>query len=275
MAQVRAVNDAHVHVWSDPPNHPDLLVAPSASGKASDLLDAMDSAGVGRAAVITPGAMGWDNTASLRAAGNHPERLIAVGRVDISDEQAARRLEKEIASGLRGIRFNIGGRRDAELLFERAARQVWEVVARAGVSVALHVAPGQLSTVPRLAAVYPGTTFLLDHLGLPDVAAGVSSPEFQSVLAVAACDNVWVKTPNAAFFSELGPPFDDLSAFISAGIEAFGADRVLWGSDWPLCATSFRYSDSLEPTMTIVGQGSRDEQHAVMGGNFERLYVHG
>lgn len=125
------VHDAHVHLWSYPPPHPNQLTQLAeripVAGTPEELLAVMDRVGIGQAAVVTPSAMGWDNSATMAAAQAYPDRLVPVGRVDIED--------------------------------------VWSVVADADVPVALHVLPDQMARARRLVDAHPELTFLLDHLG--------------------------------------------------------------------------------------------------------------
>ncbi|WP_166355158.1 amidohydrolase family protein [Phytoactinopolyspora limicola] len=147
-----------------------------------------------------------------------------------------------------------------------------EAVAEAGLPVALHAGKENIALVGMLAAAYPGIVYLLDHLGRPDLREGIGGSGFAAVLALAKHENVWLKTPNAPFFSQQGSPYDDLAPFLVAALDAFGAKRVVWGSDWPLCTEAASYQDAREPTLSVLRQYGENDKRLVLRGNFERLY---
>lgn len=89
------------------------------------------------------------------------------------------------------------------------------------------------------------------------------------MLTLADCDNIVVKTPNASYFSCVGPPYADLADFLSAAFDTFGPSRVMWGSDWPLCAVDADYRQSLEPTAGVLAGWTEYERELVLSGNFD------
>lgn len=265
------IRDAHTHLWSSLPPYPDLVPAPR-GGDAIDLITAMDEAGVHVAAVVTPGAMGWDNSATLAVSRAHRDRFVPVGRVNIQDPSAVHSLADDIAHGLRGIRVSPVNDLLAGGLLGEAAEHVWCKMAEGDLPVAVHAHSDQLKHVSALAEAHPELTLLLDHMGRPDVTAGVSDARFQAVLSLAEHENVAVKTPNAPFFSQAGSPFGDLAPFIAAALHHFGARRLLWGSDWPGSVVTTDYRSTLQPTLAVLEERTESESRLVLGGNFERLF---
>ncbi|WP_166355159.1 hypothetical protein [Phytoactinopolyspora limicola] len=116
------VNDAHVHVWSESPPWPELLAGSLQDGRAVSLLAAMDAAGVDMAAVITPRSMAWDNSVTLQAAHAHPERLVAISRVRLTDSSSVRTLKEQIDDNVRGFRIDLAEQGD---VLDGNARSAW------------------------------------------------------------------------------------------------------------------------------------------------------
>lgn len=269
LAQDAVRHDAHAHVWRDP-RHPDR-VPEGVPGDAGSLLAEMDAAGVTRAAVITPRSMGWDDSYTLEVARAHPGRLVAVVRCDLDSPDAATRLDDAIAAGARGVRIAADDGPLGRLLDEDTAA-VRDVLIRTGLPLALHAYPADLDVVDSILGALPGHPVLLDHAGRPDVAHGISEPGFQRVLLLARHPGLHLKTPDVPFFTPPGGTFRDLVPFLVTALDAFGADRILWSSDWPLCRTAHGYREVAEPLVDALASRSPEDQALVWGGNFERLY---
>jgi predicted TIM-barrel fold metal-dependent hydrolase len=261
--------DAHVHLWPARTLHPDLIVVPGFTADPAALLAAMDAEGVRRAAVVTPGAMGWDNAYTLDAARAAPDRFVAVGRVDLTARDAAERLEREIAAGLAGVR--IGPGLAADVLLAPPALAIWRLAKERRLPVHVHMGPDELERMGAVAERFPDMTLVVDHLGRPDVAAGPDGAGFRTVLAFARHPGAWIKTPAAYAFSRAGAPYRDLEPFLEAALEAYGADRLLWGSDWPACTVDGAYADAMEPVRS-AGFLNAADRRGVLADNFGRLY---
>ncbi|BDB26340.1 hydrolase [Cupriavidus sp. TA19] len=183
--------------------------------------------------VVQTSFLGTDNTALLAALRAMPGRLrgVAVVDPDVSDE-ALRELDD---AGVRGIRLNLyrdaGWRRidtaPWRALFARIAALGWHVelhtdngdgsMVLAALDIALDAALGE-GDVP----------VVLDHFGRPG-AAGVADPVFDVAAAVRQRRQVWVKC-SAPYRLVAPQAWRELA---QRWLEVAGADRLLWGSDWP------------------------------------------
>lgn len=77
-----------------------------------------------------------------------------------------------------------------------------------------------------------GVNLVIDHMGLPDAAAGIGQPGFQAVLRLLAAKHVWVKLAGADRISRASGRLRDAIPYIQA-IAAAAPERLVWGSDWP------------------------------------------
>lgn len=131
----------------------------------------------------------------------------------------------------------------------------------------------QLPIARELAVACPDTTFVLDHCGVPDIAGGGLDPWRQDISALAELENVNCKlsgilaytAPEDRSRSAIGP-------FVDHVLEAFGTDRVVWGSDWPVVDMANGLPDWLDVTQEILGELGADEANAIGTGNARRLY---
>lgn len=135
------------------------------------------------------------------------------------------------------------------------------------------VYPRQLRAAIGLVERFPQQTFVLDHLAKPPVREGATEPWATQLRELAALPNVscklsglvteadWVRwTPRA------------LARYLDVALEAFGVERVMFGSDWPVCLVASSWARWLETIEAWLGLLSPDERAAVLGGNAARIY---
>jgi predicted TIM-barrel fold metal-dependent hydrolase len=150
----------------------------------------------------------------------------------VDSRTAHSELEKMHASGVRGVRLNLAtlasryaGDR-AQLL-----REFERLVAPLGWHLQLFCdRETLLSLVPAIEACK--VDIVIDHMGLPDSAAGVGQPVFREVLRLAAAKRVWVKLAGADRITRASGRLADAIPFLRA-LAAAAPERLVWGSDWP------------------------------------------
>jgi L-fuconolactonase len=264
-----SVSDGHVHIAGR---------VPGSRSAAVDLLVEMDAAGVERAAVVTPSTLGWDNSVTFEAVAAAPDRFVAVARVDLLADDGIDVLREVIARGARGIRITLMGQPDIGWLAGRRLDEAAAVAADHGTVVEFHAEPEQLGAVGAFAERHAGVAVLIDHLGRP-VPGTLGGASHLGFLTLADLPNVFTKSPALGFFSDLGYPYADIAPFIAAAIDRFGADRVMWSSDWPGCYEFGSYRRALDGMLVALDgaldrRGAVDEpvRQAVLGGTFARLF---
>lgn len=159
-----------------------------------------------------------------------------VGWTDLTAPDIGARLADLRAAGpLVGIRHQVQDEPDPEWLLRPPVQRGIAAVGAAGLVYDLLVKPPQaaaaLETVRRL----PAVPFVLDHAGKPDIAGGVREPWASWITSLAALPNVTVKL--SGLVTEAGPEWEPSSILPYARhvLSSFGADRVMYGSDWPVC----------------------------------------
>ncbi|HWE60354.1 MAG TPA: amidohydrolase family protein, partial [Chloroflexota bacterium] len=117
-----------------------------------------------------------------------------------------------------------------------------------------------LPAVLELVRACPGVQFVLDHLGKPAIRERMLHPWQELLAQLAACDNVCCKI--SGLMNEAGPGWrrDDLRPYIDHAIACFGWDRVLFGSDWPVCTVAGTYEEWLAVVEWAVAQASEEDQ---------------
>lgn len=130
----------------------------------------------------------------------------------------------------------------------------------------------QLPVGRELIAQCPDVQFVLNHCGIPDVAARALDPWRREIKAMAALPNAAAKISGIVAYA--GPDWTtaDLRPFVEHVIECFGWDRVVWGSDYPVLTLTADLSRWVAATREIVAGASPDEQAKLFHRNAERIY---
>ena len=132
----------------------------------------------------------------------------------------------------------------------------------------------QLPVALELARACPETRLVLDHCGVPDIGGNNFAPWREAVRVLAGCDNVVAKL--SGVFAYCAPGTASLATvrpWVEAVIEAFGPDRCLWGSDWPVVDMAGGDLPSwIAAFRTILAGYSADEQAAMAHRTAERVY---
>lgn len=119
----------------------------------------------------------------------------------------------------------------------------------------------------------PDTTFVLDHCGRPQMAEHDFDTWKQSLKSLADCPNLNCKL--SGIIEQITPAdsaIDKLSPYFDACLELFGPDRILWGSDWPVCGLGGGLNNWLECTQQYAAKLSADEQAKWLYENALKVY---
>jgi predicted TIM-barrel fold metal-dependent hydrolase len=229
-----AAVDTHAHVFAKGLNLArSRRYAPEYDATLDTFLRHLDAHRVGHAVLVQPSFLGTDNTYLLDALDRCPDRLRGVAVV--LEDLPAHAMREMQAQGIAGVRLNLVGQPLPDLAspgFKAFLRKVADL----GWHVELHKEAKDLA--PLIEAVLGiGARVVVDHFGRPDPAQGTSDPHFKSLLRFADSERVWVK-PSAAYRSAQAGPALSRGAGLARDataqlVSAFGAQRLMWGSDWP------------------------------------------
>jgi L-fuconolactonase len=168
---------------------------------------------------------------------------------------------------LSGIRFGIPGDLD-EPGARRPLIDGLMALAERDLAFDLLITPPLLPTALELVRAVPELRFVVDHLAKPDVVAGGFDAWYPGFAALAAHENVAVKLSGLPL--QVG--VHDLVPFVSAAFDAFGPERVMFGSDWPMCVAVGGYRVAVEVTQELIVGRAPVERDAVMGETARRWY---
>jgi L-fuconolactonase len=273
--------DIHPHIISD-----DEKRYPPAPlfGKRSDwsqerpstvesLIAAMDAAGVAKAAVVhSSTTYGFDNAYVVDGCNQHPDRLVAVGSVDMLDENVCAVIRGWADKRLAGLRIFTGGSTkdfDPTELDDPRAYKAWELLAELGLPMCIQTGAIGLPLVAKLAKMFPRVNIILDHLGRPDVLDGPPYANAQSLFDLAPIENLYMKlTPR--IFGDVKKDKASAETFFPRVVEAFGAKRMAWGSNFPTSPGSL--GDILATAQAGLACLSEEDRAWVFGKTAQKLY---
>jgi predicted TIM-barrel fold metal-dependent hydrolase len=132
----------------------------------------------------------------------------------------------------------------------------------------------QLPLAGELARACPETAFVLDHCGVPDIAGGAFNSWWAEIAALSRIDNiVAVKISGISAYASAGTAnFDTLAPWMDAVLDAFGPDRLVWGSDWPVVNLGAGLQNWIDVTMQWLGPLGDEDAGRIAAGNARRIW---
>ncbi|MDB5807076.1 MAG: Metal-dependent hydrolase [Betaproteobacteria bacterium] len=242
--------DAQVHIWgADTPERP----WPGQGHQPhrphpfsmTDLLREMDAAGVNRCIIVPPMWEGDRNDLALEAARLHPDRFAVTGLMTVDSPAARGSLAAwRRQPGMLGLRLVLTRPRYRTLFEAGAFDWLWAEAEEAQVPIMLLVDMNQAPLLHPIARRHPGLKITLDHLAVPrDTKDEAAFAGLDNVLALAQFPNVAVKLTALPHFSADEYPYRRLHPTLRRVYEAFGPQRMFWGTD--LTRLSCSYSEAV------------------------------
>lgn len=174
---------------------------------------------------------------------------------------------------LTGIRHLVQDEPDPGWLVRPEVVRGLRAVARAGLVYDLLVRPPQLAAAAEVVRLLPELVFVLDHLGKPDIARRGWEPWASALTRLAAAPNVSAKLSGLVTEADWsGWKPGHFTRYVRHAIEAFGPERLMFGSDWPVCTLAAPYTAVVDLMKPMLGGLGRDERASVFAGTAERVY---
>ena len=259
--------DAQVHAWTNGISTGHHRRAPITQA----VLEAeMAQAGVDRVVLVPPL---WDpqgNAYSLDMARRVPERFSVMGVMGPDTQRPDELLRRwQDEPGLRGIRLLFNTPERLEPFRQGRFDTLWPLAQATGQTIAI-LAPGALDTIGEIARRFPDLRLIIDHLGVPRGATGPSAfDHLPMLLALAQCPNLYVKAVGVGDYALDPYPFGSLEEPLKRIFDAYGSERVIWGSD--LSRLHHPYHQCVSHFCETLPGLTPTELAGVMGGNISRL----
>jgi predicted TIM-barrel fold metal-dependent hydrolase len=232
------VIDCHAHIvdphrfpYEDGPGYKPL---PHEHGTPEGYVAALNHSGISHALLVQPSCYGFDNSALVDTMRRYPGRFKAIGMVPATATDA--QLTSLAQAGIVGTRFNLVSydrevfhRRETAGLLRRLRDLDWFVEVVADEAQWQHTAAVLQES---------GVRSLIDHFGMHLIPSNTKQPGFRAVLELGRNSNAVVKLTTPFSLGLVRSQHHLIDPFVGALLEAFGAARCVWGSDWPFLAVS-------------------------------------
>jgi len=271
-----AIFDTHQHYWKlSEVEYPWLLPEYGPiydTFTPEQLRPQLEEAGVDKT-VLVQSANSYEDTASMLVKADYNDWIGAVvGWVNLLDpEETNQRLEMYKKNPkFVGMRHLIHTEPDGNWVVQDVVIESLKVLASHNKTFdVVAVFPNHLKLVPTLAERVPELKMVIDHLAKPPVGQK-ESPWFDQMKAAAESPNVYAKLSGQ--FDNPDWAVADVRPYADFALEQFGPERIMFGSDWPVCILGGSYSSVWANTQALIAGLTQAEKDAVLGGTATKFY---
>lgn len=210
----------------------------------------------------------------LELAGAHPFIAGVVGWIDLRAEDIERQLQEAARQPkLVGVRHILQSEPDDWFMLRPDFCRGMSLLADFDLTYDILIHPRHLTAAAELAARFPRQRFVVDHLAKPNIRLREMLRWEKGIRDLAALPNVCAKLSGLvteAKWTAWTPA--DIHPYLDVAFDAFGARRLLIGSDWPVCTVAAEYGRTMKLVSDYVAGQPDSERVAVLGGNAARLW---
>jgi L-fuconolactonase len=270
--------DAHQHFWIYDPREYDWIDDPMASLRRDFLPDELKAElarGGFQGCVAVQARQTMEETRwLLELAAASPFVLGVVGWVDLQSPQVRSQLESVAGSSkLVGVRHIVQGERDDRFLLRPEFLRGVAALEEFDLAYDILIYPKHLPVAAEFVQRFPRQRFVLDHLAKPPIKNGSLHPWTDGIRKLAAFPNVFCKLSGLvteADWQHWKP--EDMAPYLDVAFDAFGPQRLMIGSDWPVCTVAASYGRAMGVVKDYLGRHSVHVQDSVLGENAQRFW---
>ena len=210
----------------------------------------------------------------LQIASDTPFVAGVVGWLDLTDprleDTLGALLETEAGRWLKGVRHQLQEEADPNWLLRADVQRGLNILTQFGLVYDFVCSKREYRACMETAERHPSLRFVLDHLGKPNIVAGEAAKWRDDMQRFAGFENITVKISGLTTEADWQRwTSADLEPYIRAALELFGAERCMYGSDYPVCLLAGRYADTLELLRNVL---STNQRAAVLAETALRIY---
>jgi L-fuconolactonase len=197
-----------------------------------------------------------------------------VGWVDLRADNIADRLTYYSQFDLmKGFRHVLQGEEDRALMLKSTFRNGIGELGKHDFTYDILIFPDQLQYVSAFVGGFPDQKFVIDHLAKPYIKDQKIDDWAKNICAVAKHENLYCKVSGMVTEADwTNWKTEDFTPYLDVAFEAFGADRLMFGSDWPVCQVAAGYSEMKGIVEQYTDKLSANEQAAFWGSNATQFY---
>lgn len=267
--------DTHLHLWELGRFTYEWIEAGTLLGRdylPEEALPLMQAAGINSCVLVEAGA---DDLGELHwfldLARQHAPIAGVVAKIDVRGdvERVLSQVNPASLASLKGVRINCFDPNEDWALLANGMR----ALARHRLSCDLLVGAGVLPHLKSLIAAHPDVTFVLDHFGGVSITPGGHVDWRETLRTIAELPNTALKISGYLTAAQPRPlSAETLRPYLDIALDVFGASRLMYGSDWPVCTLGGAYADTVQLLKMAASALSPDEKADLWGAAAARIY---
>ncbi len=271
MSEYRII-DPHVHVWKHDPYYPFAPGAhvPERDAAPETLLGLMKANGVSKTVIIQVIHYRYDNRYLADVLKRYPGTFQGVCRVDPLDPAAPDHLSRLTEQGFRGVRLSPAGDASGDWIRGPLMPPLWQRCGELKVPMTVLAPITRMPDVGRLLEKMPELTVVIDHMA----DCPVDQPkELEKLIALERYPKVFVKVSHTWSLSRQPYPWLDAQEHVKRLHQAFGPQRLMWATDWPIIENSHAtYRQALTVVRDDMKFLNADDKAWMLSKSIERVW---
>ena len=269
--------DAHQHFWSYNPVRDSWIDASMEVIRKDflpkDLKPILDANAIDGCIVVEANPSEAETQFLLDLADKNPFIKGVVGWVDLCADNVEARLKLFSENKMfKGVRYLLQVENEDFVLREDFQEGISKL-SQFNLAYDVLIFPKHLANVVKLVEKFPNQQFVIDHIAKPQISKGLDSDWVKHIKKLGTFKNVACKISGMVTETE-GFNFqpEDFTPFLDTMVDAFGTDRLLFGSDWPVCLLAAEYKSVLQIIENYFIDFTEEEQRQIMGENAINIY---
>lgn len=272
-ARAYRIIDPHVHVWKKDARYPwakETTRPPEKDATPEMLLALMKQNGVEKTVIIQVIHYRWDNSYLADVLKQYPQYFQGVARVNPESADAPDHLSRLVKEqGFRGVRISPAADASGDWIRGPLMRPLWQRCESLGVPMTALAPVTRMPDVEKLIDRFPNLIVVIDHMA----DSPVDRPaELEKLIALRRYPKVFVKISHTWSLSKQPYPYADSQAQVKRLYDAFGPQRLMWGTDWPLVENYCGYAKALAIVREEMKFLNEDDKSWMLSKTVERVW---
>ena len=270
--QKYAILDPHVHVWKHDNAFPFAHGAkvPDYDATPEMLLELMKANGIEKTVIIQVIHYRYDNSYLAAVLKQYPQYFRGVCRVDPTDPAAPDHLSQiSEQPGFQGVRLSPPGNASGDWINGPLMPSLWKRCDSLHVPMTLLAPISRIPDIQKLVEQFPDLTVVIDHMA----DCPVDHPEeLDKLIALVRYPKVFVKISHTWSLSKDGYPWLDSQRLVKRLYDAFGPQRLMWATDWPIASDRATYTQRLTVVRDDMKFLNADDKSWILSKTIERVW---
>ncbi len=271
--------DAHQHFWNYDPVRDDWIDDTMSVLKDDFLPDGlkkeMDSCGIEGCVAVQADQSEKETTFLLDLAAQNPFIKGVVGWVDLASLEVESWLAFFSKSKLfKGVRHIVQAEPDVQFMLREDFKRGIDALSEFNFTYDILIYPKHLDVALELVSQFPEQPFVIDHMAKPEIKAKVISPWKEQMEELATAPNVYCKVSGLVTEADWHNwKEDDLKPYLDVVFGAFGTNRLMFGSDWPVCNVAGSYASVYSLVEEYLKGFDKEDREKIWGQNASDFYA--